>query len=452
MGHILCLESLELTDFKSVAHGLIEFRAGSSITGIYGQNGSGKSAVVESLFFMQRMVAGEPLPADTDKYIRSGKGQFSCRFTFRMKKGDTEGPSGEKITYSFTVSKTETGFGIRAEELLYGTRRIVGYDTSAEGFQNSFTTQQNLTAIRKQDKLLLGKLQAYLLLSESFKKSFIFTAENYGQLLKAFSFSPELPAVLQSIKVYVGSYFFLFKNDFSGKISSGKEFPLSFVKESNGTRLVFTLLYKYDGDKRIPRKLLPLSRNAIDTLNMVLPALVPDMKIRLREMGTELNADSEEVERIEFLSVHGDGAAIPLQYESDGIKKIVSILGVLIDMYNNPKVTVVIDELDSGIFEYLLGELTKIIEDNGMGQLIFTSHNLRPLELLDYKSLYFTTTNPDNRFTRLSSIKTNNNVRRVYYSEIQLGGRDEDLYDMVESCVIRDAFCDAGALQEAIDG
>lgn len=36
-------------------------------------------------------------------------------------------------------------------------------------------------------------------------------------------------------------------------------------------------------------------------------------------------------------------------------------------MYNNPSITVVIDELDSGIFEYLLGEILKIISEKGQG-------------------------------------------------------------------------------------
>ena len=39
-----------------------------------------------------------------------------------------------------------------------------------------------------------------------------------------------------------------------------------------------------------------------------------------------------------------------------------------------------IDELDSGIYEYLLGECLEVMQDKAKGQLIFTSHNLRPLE------------------------------------------------------------------------
>ena len=57
-----------------------------------------------------------------------------------------------------------------------------------------------------------------------------------------------------------------------------------------------------------------------------------------------------------------------MRYESEGIKKIVSILQLLIVVYNNDSITVAIDELDSGIFEYLLGEILRIISEKGNGQ------------------------------------------------------------------------------------
>ena len=97
---------------------------------------------------------------------------------------------------------------------------------------------------------------------------------------------------------------------------------------------------------------------------------------------------------------------------------------LLIFMYNNPSITVAIDELDFEIFEYLLGEILKIIAEKGQGQLIFTSHNLRPLETLDKSFIVFTTTNPNNRYIRLTNVKENNNLRSFYYRDIVLGGQD----------------------------
>lgn len=88
---------------------------------------------------------------------------------------------------------------------------------------------------------------------------------------------------------------------------------------------------------------------------------------------------------------------------------------LLIVVYNNSSITVAIDELDSGIFEYLLGELLRIISEKGKGQLIFTSHNLRPLETLDKGFIAFTTTNPENHYIKMTNVKENHNLRDFYY-------------------------------------
>ncbi len=148
---------------------------------------------------------------------------------------------------------------------------------------------------------------------------------------------------------------------------------------------------------------------------------------------------------MELLAERGD-IKIPLRYESDGIKKIISILSAMIVMFNNPTICLAIDELDAGVFEYLLGEILEIIENRAQGQLVFTSHNLRPLEKLNKDSLIFTTTNPDNRYIRFANVKTSHNLRNFYYRGIKLGGQDEEIYDRTNEYKIARAFRVAGRI------
>ena len=129
---------------------------------------------------------------------------------------------------------------------------------------------------------------------------------------------------------------------------------------------------------------------------------------------------------------------------SEGIKKIISILQLLVVVYNQKSITVAIDELDSGLFEYLLGELLRIISEKGKGQLIFTSHNLRPLETIDRGFVAFTTTNPENRYIRLTNVKENNNLRDFYYRDIVLGEQEDAVYDLTNNAEIALAFREAG--------
>ena len=76
-----------------------------------------------------------------------------------------------------------------------------------------------------------------------------------------------------------------------------------------------------------------------------------------------------------------------MRNESTGILKIISIIQTLISYCSFENIFVAIDEMDAGIFEYLFGKLLAVLKSLGKGQLFFSSHNLRPLEVLDYKNV-----------------------------------------------------------------
>jgi len=76
--------------------------------------------------------------------------------------------------------------------------------------------------------------------------------------------------------------------------------------------------------------------------------------------------------------------------------------------------------------------------------LIFTSHNLRPLETLDRGFIAFTTTNPRNRYVRMTNVKENNNLRDFYFRDIMLGEQDEELYEQTNNADIALSFREAG--------
>jgi AAA15 family ATPase/GTPase len=147
--------------------------------------------------------------------------------------------------------------------------------------------------------------------------------------------------------------------------------------------------------------------------------------------------------RFELLS-QKKGIQLPLKCESAGILKLISILSSLIKVTNNPNACVVIDELDTGIFEYLLGNIIQSIDETGKGQFFFTSHNLRVLEVLDYKKMWFTTNNPDNRFIQLKGVRPLSNQRDIYLRSLLLGGQQEILYEDTDLYELQKAFIIAG--------
>ncbi|MDD4110952.1 MAG: ATP-binding protein, partial [Clostridia bacterium] len=129
------------------------------------------------------------------------------------------------------------------------------------------------------------------------------------------------------------------------------------------------------------------------------------------------------------LVTNRDGFKIPMRNESTGILKIISIIQTLIAYCTYDDIFVAIDELDAGIFEYLLGNLLCLLSKEGKGQLFFSSHNLRPLEILNKNCIYFSTSNPLNRYIKMSNVKKNNNLRDFYLRTVELGGQKEYLYN-----------------------
>lgn len=188
-------------------------------------------------------------------------------------------------------------------------------------------------------------------------------------------------------------------------------------------------------------------KKTIEEIKVVLKTIIPDMSLEL--FGEEKKMEGRNQINIvaELVSIR-NGKKIPFRNESDGIKRIVSILGALIVAYNQKNICLVIDEIDSGIFEYLIGELLEIFSIDMSGQIIFTSHNLRILEKIKKESVIFTTTNPNNRYVRLKYVKPNNNLRDLYLREMIIQEQDEELYKETDNYEIRRSLYKVGVTNE----
>jgi len=219
--------------------------------------------------------------------------------------------------------------------------------------------------------------------------------------------------------------------------------PLSFRYRDSTAEMIGNLVFPLEVPASIPNEAVEPVKKIIDNMNIVLRQLVPGLTIGVVDLGPVVSKEGNFGRLVQLMSLK-NGREIPFRYESSGIKKIVSILQLLIIVYNNPSITVAIDEMDSGIFEYLLGELLNIISEKGKGQLIFTSHNLRPLETIDKGFIAFTTTNPKNRYIRFTNVKGNNNLRDFYYRDIVLGEQNEEVYNPTNNFEIALAFREAG--------
>ena len=452
---------IELNNFKNIKNGEIEFTSykkenffskESDIIGLYGQNGSGKTALIEALWILKHTILGETLPDDSKEYIYQGEEEAVMKVVFGLQLKEEK----YQIFYEMAIKKQEDNKTlISREDLSYKKLEDEGWSYkrgiishNLEDKENILSPQQNYNLLTSGNKEKKVDVKVAKELAKKEETSFIFSQEMLN-IYKDVEEFKEFTDIIIALQYYTRLNLFVIRNSRSGMINANIMIPLCFqVSDSNkieGGDLVITL----SKPTKVPESELITVTNVIDHLNVVLKEIIPDLKIKIKEYGEELNDKGNKVIKIELLAERKD-ITIPLRYESDGIKKIISILSAMIAMFNKPTICLAVDELDAGVFEYLLGEILEIIQNRAKGQLIFTSHNLRPLEKLHKESLIFTTTNPENRYIRFSNVKTTNNLRNFYYRGIKLGGQNEEIYERTNEHKIARAFKVAGRV-DSID-
>lgn len=450
----ICVRLLKVNiyNFKNVQHGEIDFfekdnnqkNYKASILGLYGQNGSGKTTLIDAIQLLQFSMCGQAIPAQFADYINVSEKIASFIFEFEI----TQNNNKKIFSYQFSMKKDKTPFALlKINETERNPFKVtifneVLYDVSED--KAIFDTRENNhISMFDTNKELLMNLDVSKELALSLSTSFIFS-ENFKDILKKCartnSILKECSNILNTL-IYYAKYELFVIN--SSQIEIITPLFLAFKGEKLSAIALKVLPVILDKPlTSFPREKLQSVRRAIDSMNIVLSQIVHDLKISIKELGSFITKDGKKSIEIQFMS-NRNGKEIPFQYESKGLKKIVSILHLLIAVYNQESITVAIDELDSGVFEYLLGELLKIISEQGRGQLIFTSHNLRPLETLNKNFVAFTTINPEKRYTRIYDTKENENLRGLYFRNIILGGKHEIFYDATNNAELSLAFREA---------
>ncbi|MGN0241819.1 MAG: AAA family ATPase [Candidatus Weimeria sp.] len=466
--------NIEIQNFKNVKNGSLNLENKrknykASVLGLYGQNGSGKTALIDTVQILKCLLCGRQVSDEFADYINIDAEYAHIQTEFRISCSDS---SEIDVWYEFYMravhDETEKNIDIPESEdeknkvEIFNEVLSFSYKGKNKSVRKSAfidTRTSGVFAPASKYKLLFGgdaemkqKLTLAKAIASANGRSFIFSRELINSLRTIEKDRKEdtefifLKNILERI-IHFGNYeLFVMGTSNTGLISLNAQ-PVSFKYHHGKKSTIGQILLPLNGPTEIDDQSFEVIDEVIHNLDIVLTQIVPDLTIQVKDLGLTVLKNGQKGHRIQLMSVRNN-KTIALKYESEGIKKIISVLQLLIVVYNAPSITVAIDEFDSGIFEYLLGELLRIISEKGKGQLLFTSHNLRPLETLDNGFVAFTTTNPDNRYVRLTGVKANNNLRDLYYHNIVLGGQEEKLYDPTDNAEIALAFREAGEIPE----
>ena len=441
MACIVRVTNVDITNLKNVKKGA--FHTNSSFTtlekadviGFYGQNGSGKTTAVEAFNLLKTLLSAEQdiaLPKNKSNLLYFNEKAINLKFQFII-----ENRFGEFfVDYAVSLSPGRVRYQVVEEGVSYRENKddasvvsLISKDENGVLICNEKTrelNEANRVSVMVANRMAVSNSTSFVFREELKEVFKCLLDEREIELMRnlAFDFNRDLH-VINTIQY--------------GLLIANLIMPFSVHLEKKRGHIPYEM-----------QDTMVLSMDLYDTIeevvrqsNIVLQTIIPGLQIKLRQLNRQTLSDGNEGVRFEFLSEKGE-IELPLRSESEGTLKIISILSTLIAVYNNPNACVVIDELDAGIFEYLLGEILEVLHENAQGQLFFTSHNLRIVEVLPTESLWFTTLNENDRYLQLKGVARLSNARDVYLRAVQLGGQDEEIYAETNLYDIKMAFRKAG--------
>lgn len=346
------------------------------IKAIYGENGSGKSAIITAVKIFQDIICNSQYLSESknqkllDELInkKTQHYKFKCEFLCRLEKDNII------FAYELQLKKNESGlYEIVYEKLSersgnYSNSRYKSIYEVSNGkliFVNA--QNENYSMIEKMTYNLLGKssfLNIYFFNFNNFNKD---TVTDSTRIYVRVCICMVLAFI---IKVYLDEEdkheLYFIKKVFSERIKNDNNYISENVLEIMDSLSVT--------DSIIPKNNFDIYVEKINNLTAFLRIFKHDLKsieIDKKDDGDNYRCD---------LNLNYGDYLINKEFESTGIKKLIKFYDCF-DAASKYGI-VFIDEMDSNLNDVYLCKIIEYFMYYGKGQLCFTTHNLDPMSVL----------------------------------------------------------------------
>ena len=356
-----------------------------NVKGIYGMNGSGKSAIISSVDILRNLLINENylnnpiVQSSLDEIINKKIEELHIGTKFLFKVSEDRA-----YLYEYEVVLKKNNFG----------KYVI--DSEQLSCKNAFSKKDEFIPVFKVKK---GEIK-YInteegidsenefrektknLLSNSSVSSLFFMKFNHNKIKSVNPYSISMGTLVllsYSFNMYVymdqsDNYTDYFVNDILNKNSE---------KNIKNHADQMNLLHSFDITNlsifSCKTNTIPVDKyEAYKDFVKKLKKFIQIFKHELKDI--EIERKDKGVDYVCSLNMVYEGFSINSEFESTGIKKLIKLYAYLQEMVQGG--IVFIDELDSNLHDVYLCALLEYLMNYGQGQLCFTTHNVGPMDIL----------------------------------------------------------------------
>lgn len=349
------------------------------VKAIYGENGSGKSALVTAVKIFQDLIWNDNYLSEskTQEFLNEIVNKALNVFCFQME--FLVDVDNQKVVYQYMlqIGRGKTGlFEIQNESLKWKNGNYANnkyqsvFESQGGELLSVLSTEQEEDGIRnKMINLLSTHSFIYLYIMNVDEDTFPKENEDNELLLSVFA----CLLLTLCLKVYLEEgdqheLYFLQKRLRENKLEK-QAFADEFFGQGNHFNLTLDV-----NEKFVEKKNIDEYKARVEQLTQFIKLFKPDL------ISIDIDAKDDGERYVCDLNLNYGDYVINKEFESTGIKKLIRLFDCFTAASNGG--IVFVDEMDSNLNDVYLCKLIEYFMYYGKGQLCFTTHNIDPMSVL----------------------------------------------------------------------